>query len=237
MNHSIIALTLCVFVSLLFSNESSAKKAPTVQQGPNAEVTFDGLHRVNKSKMDYAWIKPNIDLSQYDTLVFEGAGIQYRSVGNYRRHDRSANAFPLSEKQKAKLEKSVKDAFSSEFKKFKNYEVVATPKEGALKVTLALIDVVSSVPPQSSGRNSFYLRDLGQATLVVELRDAVSNEALARLVDRTRVEPMTLQESNPVTNLNEVKRSVRRWGATIRNRLDQLHELGCYICEVPSSSE
>jgi len=61
---------------------------------------------------------------------------------------------------------------------------------------------------------------------VVELSDSVSNEILARAIDGQRIQPMTMQESNPVTNINEVKRSVRRWGSTLRKGLDELHEIG-----------
>ncbi len=93
-------------------------------------------------------------------------------------------------------------------------------------MTLALIDVVSRVPPKSTGRNSFYISDLGQAVLVVELSDSVTNEILARAVDGQRIKPLTMQESNPVTNLSEVKRSIRRWGLTLRKGLDEFHEIG-----------
>jgi hypothetical protein len=176
--------------------------------------------------MDKVWIKPGINLSQYDKVIFEGAGIQYRAVKGGNLHNSSADAFPLSERQKSGLEKAAKESFQSEFNKFKYFTVASAPGAGILKVTLALIDVVSRVPPKSTGRNSFYISDLGQAVLVVELSDSVTNEILARAVDGQRIKTLTMQESNPVTNLNEVKRSVRRWGLTLRKGLDELHEIG-----------
>lgn len=221
-----ILAMVSIVTTFVVSAESFAKKAPSVEQGPNAEVSFDGLHLVDRTRMDKVWVKPDIDLRQYNELIFEGVGIQYRAAKEVSRLDRSASAFPLSERQKSKLEKATKEAFQSEFKKFEHFTVASKPGAGVLKVTLALIDVVSHVPPATMGRNSFYISDLGQAVLVVELSDSLTNEILARAVDGQRVESMTMQESNPVTNLNEVKRSVRRWGVSLRKGIDGLHEIG-----------
>jgi hypothetical protein len=226
MKQLVILAMVSIVAAFIISAESFAKKPPAIEQGPNAEVSFDGLHLVDKTRMDKVWAKPDIDLSQYDKVIFEGAGIQYRAVKDGNRHNRSADAFPLSERQKSGLEKAAKEAFRSEFNKFEYFTVASKPGAGILKVTLALIDVVSHVPPKPLGRNSFYISNLGQAILVVELSDSVTNEILVRAVDGQGINLLAMQESNPVTNLNEVKRSVRRWGVTLREGLDELHEIG-----------
>ena len=226
MKQFVILVVMSIVATLIVSEASFAKKKPSIEQGPNAEVSFDGLHLVNNTRMDKVWMKPGIDLSQFDSVMFEGAGIQYRAVKGSNRHSRSADVFPLSERQKSGLEKAAKESFQSEFNKFEHFTVASNPGAGILKVKLALIDVVSRVPPKTTGRDSFYISDLGQAVLVVELSDSVSNEILARALDGQRIQPMTMQESNPVTNINEVKRSVRRWGSTLRKGLDELHEIG-----------
>jgi len=226
MKQLVIMVAVSIVATFIVSEASFAKKKPSIEQGPNAEVSFDGLHLVNNTRMDKVWMKPGIDLGQYDSVMFEGAGIQYRAVKSSNLHSRSADVFPLSERQKSGLEKAAKESFQSEFNKFKHFTVASNPGAGIVKVKLALIDVVSRVPPKTAGRDSFYLSDLGQAVLVVELSDSVSNEILARAIDGQRIQPLTMQESNPVTNLNEVKRSVRRWGSTLRKGLDELHEIG-----------
>ena len=233
MKQLVILAMVSMVATFIYNAESFARKSPTVQEGPNAEISFDGLHLVNKSRMDKVWVKPDIDFSQYDQLMFEGAGIQYRAVKDPGRLNRSAEAFPLSERQKARLEKATKEAFQSEFEKFEQFTVTTKPDTGVLKVTLALIDVVSRVPPEPMGRNSIYISDLGQAVLVVELSDSVTDEILARALDGQRVEQVVMRESNPVTNINEVKRSVRKWGVTLRKGIDELHEIG----NVPGSVE
>ncbi len=221
----------------ILSAQVFAKKTPTVQLGPNAEVTFDGLHLVNKSKLDRVWVKPEIDLGEYEAVMLDGVGITYRRVKNYNRLDRSASEFPLSDSQKSQLETAVKETFESEFNKFEHFVVADEPGRGTLKITLTLIDVVSRIPPERAGRGDIYIRDLGEATLVLEVSDSVSDEILARVVDKQNVEPVLVRASSPITNLQEVRRSVRRWGATIRKSMDELHEIGCYVCHVPGSVE
>ena len=57
-----------VFVTagLLIAGYSAAiNAAPRVQTGPNAEVTHDGLTRVDRSVMDAAWVKADLDLRGY----------------------------------------------------------------------------------------------------------------------------------------------------------------------------
>ena len=68
-----------------------AGAAPRVQTGPNAEVTHDGLTRVDKSVMDVAYVKADLDLRPYKKLWLVGADIQYRAVddkGKYYRPGR-----------------------------------------------------------------------------------------------------------------------------------------------------
>ena len=49
--------------------------APTIQTGPDAEVTFDGLNRVDNSQADIAWARPDFDISQYTKIMLVGAGV------------------------------------------------------------------------------------------------------------------------------------------------------------------
>ena len=227
---------LIIVIGLLTSCATST--TPTVQQGPGAEVTYDGLHRLNDTIVDKVWLKPDIDLSQYDQLMVEGAGIQYRPLKRYSRTGGDGGAFPLTEQQKETLRQAVGEVMLDEISQTKYYAITDQPGRGVLKITLGLIDVVSKIPPERvSARGGMYLTDLGSAILVMELRDSRTNEALARVVDGTRVEPVVLQKSNPVTNIMEVKRSAKRWGNRIRTSLDELHELGCFVCSVQGSIE
>ena len=217
--------TLCLLFSAALLG--GCVSDPVVQSGPTAEVSFDGLHRVDNARMKDAWVKPDLNLSGYDKIRLLGAGVEYRAVRSASRSMR-ANAnrddFPLDESQKARLLKNVREVFLTELGKSKHFTIVDEEGPGVLELKGALLDVVSNVPPRSIGRNEYYLRKLGEATLVLELRDSQSEEILARTVDRQAVEPSRMQESNTVLNTSEVRREIRRWGVLLAQRLDELHE-------------
>ena len=83
------------------------------------------------------------------------------------------------------------------------------------------MDVVSYVPPDAvSGRVDVYLSAVGEATLVLEIRDSITEAILARVVDRGLAERTggIMMESNRVTNTSEVRRLVRRWASLLRER-------------------
>jgi len=208
---------------------------PTIQEGPDAEITYDGLYRVDDSKLDAVWIKPSIDLSKYDKLLLEGVGIQYRAVDPQNRYKRNADEFPLDEQQKDAIRKAVSEVLLEEIKRSEYFTIVDAPGKGVLKIELGLADVVSRVPPQRGASSDFYIRNLGEAMLVMEYSDSMTNEVLARATDRRAVEAATVSQSSPATNLSEVRSAVRVWGTQIRNALDELHLLGCYICNTPAA--
>jgi hypothetical protein len=226
------AMKIIVSTALLVL--AGCASTPTIQEGADAEITYDGLHRVDGSRLAAVWIKPSIDLSKYNKLMLEGVGIQYRAVDPQNRYKRNADEFPLDEDQKEEIRKVVRETLTDEIKKSEHFTVVDIPGEGVLKIKLGLADVVSRIPPQRGARSDFYIRNLGEAMLVMEYRDSVTNEVLARATDRREVEPTMVGESSPATNLAEVGRAVRVWGTQIRKGLDELHLLGCYICNTPA---
>jgi hypothetical protein len=101
---------------------------------------------------------------------------------------------------------------------------VSEPGPDVLTLTGGLLDVVSAIPPESAGRNDFYVFDIGSAKLVLELQDSRSNEILARALDGRNAQPLSMQKSSPGSNAQEVKREFRKWGKRLTVALDLLHE-------------
>jgi hypothetical protein len=65
---------------------------------------------------------------------------------------------------------------------------------------------------------------VGEASLLLELIDSVSNRVLVRAVDRqAATRPGSqMQRSNPVTNWSDVRNLARRWARQLRDDLDEL---------------
>ena len=213
------AARLTALGSALLLGVSLASAAPRSKDV--AAVTEDGLHRMDGSPLATVWSKPGIDLRGYDKVLLQPVGIRFREVRDpgFRR---DAEDFPLDDEQKRKLEETIWEALVEELGKSQRFTLTDQPGPGVLVARGALLDVVSHVPPQPIGRGATFVKSLGEATLVVELRDSVTDELYARAVDRRAAEPAFPTRSNAVSNRAEVRRAVRRWAAVLRQQLDEL---------------
>jgi hypothetical protein len=216
-----LAATFCAATSL------AAPRQPRLQTGPDAEITHDGLHRVDKSVMDAAWVKPDLDLRPYKKLLIANAGVAYRKldpVSDFQA--RSETQFPVQEEGKKRFEEILKEEFTEELEKIERYEIVTKPGPDVLLLVGAVIDVLSRVPPNADsaqfGRGGVYLTSVGEATLVVELRDSLSGEVLARAADRRAAESPFAFEVNTVTAWSEVRRLAQSWATLLVKRLNEI---------------
>ncbi len=201
---------------------------PTIQTGPDAEVSFDGLHKVDNSQADLAWARPDFDISGYTKIMLVGEGIEYAPAKNRARTtaERSRGGpYFIDEGSRARFEALVSETFLEEMQKIEHYEIVTEAGADVLMIRGSLLDVVSYVPqdPMSAAaRSSVYLSSVGEATLVLELRDSETGAILARSIDRRAAEQAggMMFDSNRVTNAAEVRRLVRFWGRRLREGLD-----------------
>lgn len=211
----------------------SSTPAPSVQTGDDAELSFDGLHRVDDTIMDTVRARPDIDLTAYRKVMFVPVGVSYRDAepgdtsGALRRSTRSRTTalqeFQIDEETKATFEAEIGGVFLEEVSASEVYTIVEEPGPDVLKIGVALLDVVSRVPPQADGRSRVFIDSVGEATLVLEIRGSMSNTVYARAVDRRAAQQRSqMVESNRVTNTAEVRRLGRRWGQIVREGLDTL---------------
>ncbi len=199
---------------------------PTIQTGPDAELSFDGLHKVDNSQADVAWARPDFDISGYTKIWPVGAGIEYRQVKDRGRSTMARSQggpYFIDDKSRAKFEELVSEIFREELQKLERYELVDGPGPDVLMVRGGLLDVVSYVPPEPIGGRSYvFLSSVGEATLVLELRDSETGTILARSVDRRAAENPggTMQYSSTVRSASEARRLIRRWATRLREGLD-----------------
>jgi hypothetical protein len=198
-----------------------------MQVGPEADMSFDGLTRVDNTKMENTWAKSDLDLSSYKKIKLVGAGIEYRSVKSAS-HSARVNAqrseFPLDASQRRRLEAVVREVFLEELAKNTHFEIVTEEGPDVLSLSGALLDIVSKIPPTPIGRGSIYLSEIGEATLVLELRDSQSGEIFVRSIDRRTAESTYMQRSDRVTNMSEAKRAMRQWAKILTAGLDKIHD-------------
>jgi hypothetical protein len=204
---------------------------PVIDNSPAAEVTFDGLHEVLNSRADKAWAVPGLDLSGYSKVMLQGAGIEYRPGGNSGRSyvSRSRGGpYEVTPRQKERMLEVVREEFLEELNKSTEFTIVDEAGPDVLLVRGAMLDVVSFVPDDTSPTNvDIYLSAVGEATLVLEIRDSISEAILARSIDRRAAEDSSgMLEANRVTNAAEVRRLVSRWARALRTNLEQFMGAG-----------
>jgi len=203
-----------------------AASTPTIDTSPEAELTFDGLHPLKGTRADAAWVRPGSDISQYSKIVLQGVGVEYRPGGESGRtfHDRAQGGpFEVTPKQREGFERVVSEAFREELARSEQFELVEEAGPEVLLIVGGLVDVVSYVPPEPVGRAEIYLSRVGEATLVLEIRDSITQATLARVVDRRAAESaFQLTQSNRVNNRSEVRRLANTWARLLRTRLDEL---------------
>jgi len=189
------------------------------------ETSFDGLTRVAKPRFGTVWVAADLDLSSYSKVMLEGAGIEFRDVAS-RGSRGMSREFPLSESAKRRLRDIMAAAFRNELARSTQFELTEEPGPDVLLVWAGLYDVVSFVPPDRAGRGDIWLRSVGEATLVLELRDSRSHATLVRILDRRSAESTTSTiTANTAATSAEVRQLANRWAVQFRRRLDQVPSL------------
>jgi len=212
---------------------AGCSSTPSFQEGEDREITHDGLTRIDRTIMDTVWARQGFDISGVNKVMFQGVGVEYRTnsgpysgragTSSLTRTSSSQSEFQLDADTRALFEEEIKGAFMEELAKSTVFEIVDEPAPDVLLVVGGLLDVVSRVPPETVGRSRIFIDRVGEATLILEVRDSVSNTIIARAVDRRAAESgMEMMESSRPRNRAEVRRLGRRWGGLLRNGLEQM---------------
>jgi len=204
----------------------AATPPPTLQTGPNAEVTVDGLVRVDNAVVPVAYRKPDLDLTPYTRFMLAPVEVAYqKDPGNRRRSEVSGanDNFALSPSQMETLKGMFQEAVVEALTKDDGYELTTEPGPDVLGITASLIDLVVRVPTQRGGRQDVYTRSYGLVTAILELRDSQSGEILARAGDRrdpTRDTSTNLAHVSPTFVRADTMRLFQYWANLLRERLD-----------------
>ncbi len=187
----------------------------------NLEVTHDGLERVADAKLDRAWIKPDADFSRYTQVVLLDCDVAFRRNWEMRHPDVRARDM---ERIKRTLAEECRKVFG-EALEGGGYPVASAPAGNALLIRPAIIDLDIAAPAtNSAGRSRSFTTWPGAMTLVIELHDSVSNEILARAIDRRRARNVGgIRWTTSGTNREAARRVLQQWASLLVDRLDEIH--------------
>ena len=193
-----------------------------------AQAQADGELVEGKSSFRETWVNPNADFTRYNKILPGGAEFEFRDVGpakKYRSSMRTTNSkseYGIFESDREKFKQVVNDAFVKELSSSKKYELVTEAGPGTILLQGGVIDIVSHVPPELSGRSEVYLSSVATVTLVLELLDSETGEVLAYVGDRRKIEPPgggRIDSFSMPTNSVTVWSDIGRWARSSATRL------------------
>lgn len=213
------AMTLVVLQALALVMACNAP--PVLAAAPAA--SWDGLVEVNSAKMDVAFLLPGADFRPFRKIMLDKPEVAFRK--NWMRNVNSGMGRRVDDEDAkrilATVQSNTTDIFAEVFAKA-GYQVVTEPGEDVLRVRSGVIDLYVNAPDtMSSTRGRTFTANAGEATLVLELRDSVTNALLGRVLDRRETQGMPGM-SNSATNLSEYRTLAKQWASISVKGLEKL---------------
>lgn len=168
--------------------------------------TTQGFKRVENIPIDASYVAVGADFSRYDRLAAEEMGIFF-----------PPHAEPSVEAQQ-RARRIFRDAF---LEQLVGYEVVDEAGPGTLLVQASLIDFTNARPADVM-RVSPQIRDFarpGRIIFLMEIKDSVSGEVLARAADSADLALLSGTPDVP-TDWDALDLAAQRWASLFRNFLD-----------------
>jgi hypothetical protein len=210
---------LLVFSIVTFSGAAFAAPGPAA--GP---VMTEGLVPVQSRNLDKFYVRPNASLAGYRKVMIDPVQVEFsknwlKSVNDprYVARIRPEDARRIADETTSNAGSIVADAF-----KARGYEIATAPGADVLRlsprVTELYVNAPDVLPP---GVTRSFARDAGEATLVLEARDAVSGTLLAVIVDHgTAQDMMRLTQATNVSNTFWFDGLYKRWAANSAAELE-----------------
>jgi len=190
-----------------------------------ADVSFDGLERIEGANVAMAYIDPDADFSVFKRVVILEPAVAFRS--NWQRDQNRSRRRNIRTADMERIQRDVAALFTVVFTErleAGGFEVVDVAGDDVLALRPAIIDLDVSAPDiGTSGRSRTYTASTGAATLYIQLFDSVSGDILGRAADRqvARRAGGRVTWSNRVTNTAEARRLFIRWGDQLVNFLNR----------------
>ena len=197
----------------------------TTQRGP---TEWDGLVQRPHPRLAALWVKPDAEIVAYRSVMLDPVEISFARNWDPNRGGRS-NLGRLNADDLEAIKAGVADLFRETFRaelERGGYQLVTEPGPDTLRVTPAIVDLFISAPDtMTPGRGRTYTANSGRMTLVLEARDSMTGEILARAIDsRSGRGTGMLTISNRVTNTADARRAIGVWATALRQALDDLYE-------------
>ena len=196
--------------------------------------SVDGLVQVKAKRMELAWLLPGADFRPYTKVIIDKTQVAFRQ--NWLK-DYNLNAQlgqRVSQEQAATImaaaQTNFDDIFRDAFRKA-GYEVVTTTGPDVLRVNSGILDLSVNAPRGDSGGQTTWIITAGEAALIVEVRDTVTNALLGRVADRSETQELGRQIATTATNIYDFRQLFAHWAGICVRALGELKS----VSPVPES--
>ena len=199
--------------------------APFAAAQEGGACSEGGLQKIQVKGLDVVYARPGATLAGYTKIMLAPISVAFHKdwastvkVGTNRQISPSDQQRIREKLAKAMQEEVVKELNAG------GYHLVTAPGEDVLGVEMAVVNLYVRAPANLSGQSGkdFYAVTAGEMSLVIQLTDSVSGDAIARAFDNFRA----TEYSNPeritrADNETEVRSAATQWAKALRNGLDR----------------
>ncbi len=187
----------------------------------------DGLVAVQSRMLDEVLVRPNVDLASYRKIIVDPPQAALRknwlkdinSQRDVTRWLSSEDAQKITDEAAAALQATVTESFKTQ-----GYEIGKAPGEGGvLRLTASVTDLYVNAPyAPYPGLQVAFVRDTGEATIRLDVRDAATGTLLARCADSSTAREIRLiNRANGVTNQFWFEALFRQWATNCAKEFDR----------------
>jgi hypothetical protein len=188
---------------------------------------WDGLKRRPSKELNGVWVRPGVEFKAYQRVRLDPVEVAFdkdwdpnRGVKSASRRISQAEIKELREGLAAGLQGALEKALVAG-----GYPLVVEDGEETLRVGAGLVNVYVNAPARDEmGRSKTYVVDAGEMTMAMELRDSVTGQLLARVVDTVHGQELHgLRWATGASNAVEATLAFDKWAAALRRALDHVN--------------
>jgi hypothetical protein len=202
------SLIVAVASSLVLMAPLAEAKAPPAD--------WDGLTRVPSKRFNLVYLQPGVNFSGYTKVIVDPTEVAFHK--DWRRNYNSGTRDLGGKVSDRDVEDAVRrgipaatNIFAKAWEKG-GYPVVTESGPDVLRVRTGVVNISVTAPDVRSSARSYNFADTaGQATLVIEVRDSLTNALLGRAVDQRIAGDNTVGWRSSVSNRGDFEALVNDW--------------------------
>jgi Protein of unknown function (DUF3313) len=212
-----LAISCIALAALLATPAMVSAKAPD---------TWDNLIKVKSKRIKAVYLLPNTDFRVYTKVMLDPTEVAFTK--NWQRNVNNSSmrlGRRVSDSDVAAITSLARSSFQSIFANAfgdAGYQVVAAPGPDVMRVITGVLDLYIAAPdPNNASMGHVVTAEAGEATLVVEVRDSLSNAVLGRAVDKQVAGDMAGTRSR-ASNRNDFEDLFKTWAKASIRGLNEL---------------